>query len=405
MPDLPFRSYLSCLKQIPSWKSILWATTGAHQLDNATIDILSQLDVNRAPHLDLKKRIATSGPAQGLLEALPPQHCLRLSDLTDLRKRVAAALTATKTETNLKRASRVYNCNQAFMVAYSEWRDSNESNPWQLIPYSCNSRICPECNERKSNLKLAWYMTCLQRNRYAPMLSPRANRLKFLTLTVKNCPAGRLAGHIKALLQAFRQFRRKSGTWQHVRGYIWTLETTWSRGWHPHIHCLIDSDFIPLPQLTADWAAWAKRQGLKALPNAQEIKAVRRAPDCENDTLAIHSAVWECVKYPTKPIDLDKIPAGNIIELIDALHNKRIHGTAGTLQIPAEDKTPEWEIIGGLKHELDDPESPIWQSQDTLACLLESCPPDQHQALISRYPYFGALHLAGKSDKNPDETP
>ena len=393
-PNPPRATYSSLLKSLPNHEVFLFVATGSQQLSDSDLAVLAQIPIP-VSHLDLKKKYSNIRPAvRRLLDLIPPDTLLEMSRLSQLRSRMAAVFTATKTAENLKRASRFYGCGSSHLVAFSDQRAHRQANPWQLVPYSCNSRLCPVCNQRNAEDRLLRYHSHFMQIRFCSWLNPANNRAKMLTLTVRNCPPGRLRKHVESLLRAFRQFRRRSKTWRSVDGYIWTLEVTFSRGWHPHLHILLDASYLPLKVLTQEWSDFCTRQGLVAIANAQELKGVRNALGHPGGALAIESAVWECVKYPTKPIDVARMSGDHMIELVDSLHNKRIHGTAGTLQVPAENHLPEYTVLGGLGKLLEDPESDLWSDPEALTCLLHSIPREKRLALVETYPKMAALAAA-----------
>ncbi|GAI69077.1 unnamed protein product, partial [marine sediment metagenome] len=120
----------------------------------------------------------------------------------------------------------------------------------RVLSSACHLRWCPLCAEARARFLAhsvrAWYK------------SARAPKLLTLTLRHSDTP---LQSQIDFLYECFRKLRRSKYISSRVRGGIWFFQIKWSKktaAWHPHIHALIDADFIPQAQIKARWAKFTK---------------------------------------------------------------------------------------------------------------------------------------------------
>jgi len=324
-----------------------------------------------------------------LWRVLPPDLCASLANHDEISRQLAAKFLSMPSETNNKRASRVYSCQQNYMLLDSTQFEAKRRNC--IIPYSCNQRFCPECSRKRS------------RDTYGRVVDHLAFRLKcskpnliWVTLTIANPPAGELESGIKALLSAFRRLRQphvmngKRGAdyncWtESVRGYLWNLEVSHNSKmdtWHPHIHIIMDSDFIPWQVLKAEWF-----KALRPTGCAGDVKlgqAFVKMPDGskrflspDGDPRDALDCLIEVTKYNLKPFESD-LPAVRIVELADAIFNKRLFGSGGAWHLPPLQSRrfdPSWAVEGGLAHVLQDPES-SWADPDCQPHVLRACTRD-----------------------------
>jgi len=240
-----------------------------------------------------------------------------------------------------------------------------------LVPYSCNSRLCKTCNHRRS---LALSARCLDHLRLNCHGLGEQPNILWLTLTIRNPPFGGLESAIVDLLFAFRELRRgathrQTSLWdKSVRGYFWNFEVTMnerSRSWHPHIHVLMDADYMRQADLNATYSDILHRRGRvgKLMLGAAYVtdpsgKRVKPGPGGW-DEFAIEAAVLEVTKYNLKPFESSRTSASEIFELTRALHNKRLFGSGGDWTLPGVSKdmchfsAPRG--LGALLSECDDP--------------------------------------------------
>ncbi len=111
----------------------------------------------------------------------------------------------------------------------------------------CKNRFCPECAPRRSARianRLQFLVNKIQkRDRW---------RLKMITLSMANCSD--VQKGIKQLVASFRRLRNRRLWKTHVDGGAFVIEVTGRPGnWHPHIHAVVYSRFIPWKNLWRDW--------------------------------------------------------------------------------------------------------------------------------------------------------
>ncbi len=154
--------------------------------------------------------------------------------------------------------------------------------------------------------------------------------LKFLTLTIKNVKPGRLLLGIMKLRDSWKKLKRRRIMKSMFAGY-YSIEVTYNpveSSWHPHMHCLIVSDYIPRDKISQ---AWLEITGdswdvdIRAIKNFDTNKIHKN----KNET-SINNALNEVVKYMAK-LTLTKdgqLPPEfqnelRLMELITALRSTR----------------------------------------------------------------------------------
>jgi len=101
-----------------------------------------------------------------------------------------------------------------------------------------------------------------------------------------------------------------------IRGGIWFFQLKWikkTESWHPHIHALIDSEFILHEQIRQRWLKLTK---------GSDIVDIRLC--WSSDAAANHVA-----RYATRPGTLSKVPYLERLELLVVMDGRRIVGKWG----------------------------------------------------------------------------
>lgn len=357
--------YLEALRQIRAG-SALFASLGLppNFLDSLTPEHIQCLKDGAStgdPRLDTAFR--------DIRRVIAPENAGNIASADRQRQFLMRVFFSSGSREDSKRRSRLGGCGRSHLVA------RNEEGEVSLVPYACCLRVCTECARR------------ISQDRYLNVLKhfsehPRKLSLRWMTLTIRNCAQGDLVSTIDALLLAFRSFRRGAKVWSDtVEGYIWNLEVTWnnrSRTWHPHVHVVYDGTFLPWSKLKMSWQGYAKRRGLTGdgkMGSCYILRPEFEPTDYERD-LGIEPSKTTCkvsltrqtasprelahclaevTKYNMKPFETETTPAKAILELTHALHNRRLHGSCGTLTIPPAPKADsKWEILGGLQKVMDD---------------------------------------------------
>lgn len=185
-------------------------------------------------------------------------------------------------------------------------RHRTEADRYRLVGDYCHDRWCQPCQKARGTIAC-----CNLRDR----LQHRPTRL--LTLTVVHNRHDSLAKLLATLRGGFQALRR-SKLWQtHVSGGAFVLEITWSadHGWHPHLHVVLESKYIPYSELREAW---------RTASGGSYILDIRRidSPEYAANYLA---------KYLAKPLT-DRLfhHPDRLQEAIVALHGCKLLGTFGS---------------------------------------------------------------------------
>jgi hypothetical protein len=190
---------------------------------------------------------------------------------------------------------------------------------------SCKVRFCPLC-ERAAKLTVTSQV-------YAGIRGVK--RLRFLTLTLKHTSAP-LGDQLDFLTACFRKLRKAKYFKARVQGGIWFLQLTRPNGeWHPHLHCLLDGQYIEHAAIKRMWAHITKGSTIV------DIRAVKQA-----DKAAEYVA-----RYAQQPTDPGKLLPEELDEVLDAFNGRHTKGCWGTLKgIPLTPQSAEdagdWELLG-----------------------------------------------------------
>lgn len=168
----------------------------------------------------------------------------------------------------------------------------------------CEVKWCPVCAARLSRERresVEWWTKTIKQPKHVVLTARNTDDLTRETIT-----------RFKA---AFTRLRRSmfARNWQ---GGFYSLEVTnESRGWHLHLHALVDAGWIDSGMLAKTWARCI----------GQEF-AIVKVKDCRNgDYLA------EVTKYAVKGNELSTWSSPDIITFIEAFENVRTFGVFGSL--------------------------------------------------------------------------
>ncbi len=170
-----------------------------------------------------------------------------------------------------------------------------------------------------------------------------------LTLVHSNAP---LSHQIKSLYTHFKNFRRLKDLAGQIRGGIWFFQVTYNNfthQYHPHLHCLLDSNYIAHAVLSNAWLRTT------ASSRVVDIRTV-------NDP---NKAAEYVARYAASPLNLSDFQKSEYSEIYEAFRGLRICGTWGTarditLSLKSESDKKKffqiapWGILRELaKHDLD----------------------------------------------------
>lgn len=191
-----------------------------------------------------------------------------------------------------------------------------------VVERGCARRWCPVCAPR---------ITAARLHRLS-RIAPRIQWPLFVTLTKRNTRDG--ADCIRHLKDQFRAFRRTDFWADRVKGGVVSFEVTHrGRGWHPHLHALVDCRWLAVA--TPEPTRWmTKRQQASLCKRAQyELSQVWAGYIGQDKAQvwaqrAYGTALKEVLKYSIKPADL--LHAGcEAGEMIDVIDGGRMMGTFG----------------------------------------------------------------------------
>ena len=193
---------------------------------------------------------------------------------------------------------------QCRTLAYFYW--NRESAKVRVISNACRLRWCPMCSQARYNTIRHAVSNWLKGIR-----SP-----KFFTVTMRNCNTP-LHEQIDRLYKAFKDLRRHKGLKSRIRGGVWFFQVKRGKNsgqWHPHLHILLDSDYIPKRELSLEW--------FMATGNSFIID-IRKVEDPEKVSDYVS-------RYCARPARLSDFSQPDQEALYETLHGKRLCGTFGT---------------------------------------------------------------------------
>jgi hypothetical protein len=196
-------------------------------------------------------------------------------------------------------ADPILNCHTTFTVGVC-----NACGKTSKFPNRCDRFYCPECQPRRAREKresVEWWAKLIEQP-------------KHVVLTVKNVP-DISSGHVKQLKKWFTALRRSKFA-RNWKGGFYAIEVTnEGRGWHLHIHALVDARYIDARMLSEVWERVTGHFG-----------RIVKITDGRN-----RSYLGELLKYGVKGSDLAGWSGTNIADFIDAFTGVRLFGVFGSL--------------------------------------------------------------------------
>ncbi len=170
----------------------------------------------------------------------------------------------------------------------------------------CRQRWCPICSQTLANwrkMALVDYVSSL-------------DRPKFVTLTLKHSNAP-LRHQINALYDAFRNLRKLQLLKKTIQGGIWFFQVKQAKSdgcWHPHLHIVVDSSYLPKNQLSRAWLL---------ITHTSKIVDIRLIRD-------VNQTAKYVARYSARPAALAPLSHLHRQELVAAMAGRRLCGTWGT---------------------------------------------------------------------------
>ena len=172
------------------------------------------------------------------------------------------------------------------------------------FPNRCDSGLCPECQPRLAN----------ERRKSVEWWTQQIEQPKHVILTVKNIPEIS-KGHVLQVKEWFSRLRRRAFARNWLGGFYSLEVTNEGRGWHIHIHALVNARFIDGGELARQWADVTNQMG-----------RIVRVRDCRDK-----SYLAEVTKYAVKGSQLASWPAPEIAAFVRAFEGVRTFGVFGSL--------------------------------------------------------------------------
>lgn len=171
---------------------------------------------------------------------------------------------------------------------------------------ACKNRFCPFCSHAKaariSHNVHDWVKTL--------------DRPKLLTLTLQHSTAP-LDVQLRALGDHFRNWRNREPMKHGIRGGLWFLQITFNHDdctWHPHLHIIIDADWIPQKLLSDRWLKVTKTSSVV------DVRQIRSA----------EKAARYVSRYVARPGSIIDLPVDYRAEMYFAFAGRRSCGSFGT---------------------------------------------------------------------------
>lgn len=365
--------------------------------------------------LDTKNSNIRGDTLKRLKKVIPPDAAKELSKHDQIRRRLTSIFQNTPSIAHMRKAKALNSCRQAHMLFLP--RKLEKDPKTLIIPYACNARYCPSCSRVRSQRTFHRVLDTL-----GPIFEFSHPDLRWITLTMVNPPEGQLEQGLRDLSKAFSLLRcprkmngrrgKDYNSWtEAVDGYIWSVEVTHNAAkcsWHPHIHIIYAGDFIPWPELKADWT-----QALRACKRKGDIKigtGYFRDESGEKfmildkaDGSKALGCLLEVCKYTLQPFE-SEIPAKPILELSDSIFNKRLFGSGGIFQLPPQQSRTDdvfWNLEGGLHKCLSDPNG--WWTDDVYrSSILQSAmkSPSDWLRIVRNYDVFYWIQTALSHDES-----
>jgi len=211
--------------------------------------------------------------------------------------------------------------------SFAHFARDKVSGDVRVMTDSCRQRWCPMCAGQKSKFAKEATETYVR-----TLKAPR-----FLTLTLRNNENG-LKPQIEFLQDCFRRLRQRAYWKKNVTGGIWFLQIKRAKNsgcWHPHFHILLDGNYMEQSELSALW---------DLVTFGSPIIDIRQIHSPEESSGYV-------ARYSARPANLAEMSIDDRIEIMEALHGKRLCGTFGnaksvTLTPPKIEDGSEWERLG-----------------------------------------------------------
>ena len=172
------------------------------------------------------------------------------------------------------------------------------------FPNRCDRFYCPECSahlQHERHEQIAWWLSSVRQP-------------KHVILTVRNIPQI-TRGHVDQMQRWFGALRRRKFARNWTGGFYCMEITNEKRGWHLHIHALVEARWIDKGELARVWNSVTNGMG-----RIVDVRDYRKA-----EFLPARA------RYIVKGSALAKWPAAEVAEFVRAFQGKRTFGVFGSL--------------------------------------------------------------------------
>lgn len=193
-----------------------------------------------------------------------------------------------------------------------------------ILSNACRLRWCPLCSRAKARL--------ISRS-VADWLKSFRNP-KILTLTLRHSDES-LATQITRLYACFQVLRRRGLLNRSCKGGVWFFQVKISEKtgqWHPHLHCLLESSFLPHKLLKAAW------HEITGDSDVVDIRAI-------HDPAKVADYV---ARYAARPAQLASLAQAQKLEVYDALKGRRLAGKWGSSKCVTFSPLPDGEFADAV---------------------------------------------------------
>lgn len=218
--------------------------------------------------------------------------------------------------------SRLLDCRSLAMFQRNE-----ETGKVRVTSEHCGLRWCPLCAKSRQgrimNEVSSWF--------------EQVSRPLLLTLTLKHTTAP-LKHQVYYLYKDFKKLRNRKLFKKNSKGGIWFFHIKRSKTdglWHPHLHCLMDSNYIDKKALSV---LWSKITGGSHVIHLKTVINPR-------------NSVAHAARYAAEPCDVSEMSTEDALEVFNTMHGKRLCGTWGSgrtmdLRKPKDKESCHWKNIG-----------------------------------------------------------
>lgn len=220
-------------------------------------------------------------------------------------------------------------CGANCMVEYSQGQQR-----YRIRGSYCHDRLCVPCARARGMRAATAIRLCMK----------DCADLKFVTFTLKHLLNDSLSELIDRLRNAFALLRHRPVWKDNVTAGAVVLEVKRTKdGWHPHLHCLVRSGFIPQAELQRVWLQCTGDSFIVDIRDADPVRA--------NEELTSY-----LVKYVSKPAGDDVFREQHLLdEFIIAMKGQRVVNFLGdwrscekSLEERDEHLVDDWVPVGSL---------------------------------------------------------